>query len=79
VVANYDGWETHVLTDAALSHLAPAVDWEWVSPGEVASLGDRVERFDGILIGSGIPSGGIDGTLAAIRFARERGVPLVGT
>jgi CTP synthase (UTP-ammonia lyase) len=69
---------THAMTDAALGPLGLA--WEWIATdalgGEPAA---RLAAFDGVWIGPGSPYRSMDGALEAIRFARERGVPLVGT
>jgi YD repeat-containing protein len=40
---------------------------------------DRLSRFDGLWIAPASPYRSMDGALTAIRYARERGVPLVGT
>ena len=69
---------THGFTNAALEHLA--LDFDWV-PTE--SVGDRAEAalsgYDGLWIAPASPYRSMDGALEAIRHARERGVPLVGT
>lgn len=44
--------------------------------------GDWVERlapYDGVWIAPASPYRSMGGALAAVRYARERGVPLVGT
>ena len=71
----------HVATTAAIAHararLDVAVDAEWVS---TAAIDDRLfERFDAVWIAPGSPYKDLELTLAAIRAARERGVPCVGT
>ena len=69
---------THRFTNAALEHLGLAFDWV---PTE--SIGDRPEvslhAYDGLWIAPASPYRSMDGALGAIRCARERGVPLVGT
>jgi CTP synthase (UTP-ammonia lyase) len=65
---------THREADAAIA-LAPAgVDIAWVS-----SSGARVEGFDGIWVMPGTPYRDEAAVMAAIRFAREEGVPILGT
>jgi CTP synthase (UTP-ammonia lyase) len=69
---------THRFTNEALAHAGMEFVW---NPTE--SIGgdptDGLARFDGLWIAPGSPYRSMDGTLSAIRFARERGVPLVGT
>jgi CTP synthase (UTP-ammonia lyase) len=69
---------THRFTNDALT--TAGMDFEWV-PTE--SLGsdppERLGRFDGLWIAPASPYRSMDGALGAIRYARERGVPLVGT
>ena len=56
------------------------VEIEWVPSEDVTA--DNVEAFlrdaDGILVPGGFGDRGIEGKIAAIRFARERGVPFFG-
>jgi CTP synthase (UTP-ammonia lyase) len=69
---------THRFTNEALGHLELA--FEWIPTEDVP---DRAERrlggYAGLWIAPASPYRSMDGALAAIRFARERGVPLVGT
>lgn len=69
---------THRFTNEALARAG--VDVAWV-PTE--GIGDdpagQLARFDGLWIAPGSPYRSMDGALNAIRHARERGVPLVGT
>lgn len=69
---------THRFTAEALARAG--LDIVWV-PTE--SIGDdpatRLIRCDGLWIAPGSPYCSMDGALTAIRYARERGVPLVGT
>jgi len=69
---------THRFTNAALDHVG--LDFEWVA---TESVGDdpkgRFAAHDGLWIAPSSPYRSMDGALAAIRYARERGVPLVGT
>lgn len=69
---------THQFTNRALDHLG--LRFEWV-PTDV--LGDepgaRLAAYDGLWIAPASPYRSMDGALSAIRYARERGVPLVGT
>ncbi len=79
VVGDYDPKNrTHVMTDAALGHVGAT--GEWVATDSIGGdAAARLGRFDGIWIGPASPYRSMEGALAAIRHARERGVPLVGT
>jgi CTP synthase (UTP-ammonia lyase) len=72
---------THAMTSASLDHVG--LLFEWVATDAVgASASDAAARlagFDGAWIAPASPYRSMDGALAAIRHARERGVPLVGT
>ena len=69
---------THRFTNAALEHLE--LPFEWI-PTE--TIGDapaqRLSAYRGLWIAPASPYRSMDGALSAIRYARERGVPLVGT
>jgi CTP synthase (UTP-ammonia lyase) len=69
---------THRFTNEALSHAG--IGFVWV-PTE--AIGENpagvLARFDGLWIAPASPYRSMDGALGAIRHARERGVPLVGT
>jgi CTP synthase (UTP-ammonia lyase) len=70
---------THRATDAALTHVG--APFEWVTTTDVPS--DQPERrlagYRGLMIAPASPYRSMEGALAAIRLARERGVPLVAT
>ena len=68
---------THIGTNEALAHvgLVPV----WVPTDAPGDWGDRLSRFNGVWIAPASPYRSMDGALTAIRYARERGVPLVGT
>jgi CTP synthase (UTP-ammonia lyase) len=79
VVGDYSaGNPTHRFTNAALEQLALA--YEWVPTETVpAEAATRLGGYAGLWIAPASPYRSMDGALAAIRYARERGVPLVGT
>jgi len=79
VVGDFDAKNaTHAFTNAALDHLP--LDYEWVPTDTVpAEPQGRLGRYTGLWIAPASPYRNMDGALAAIRYARERGVPLVGT
>ena len=69
---------THAMTNAALGHLGAL--WEWVPTESIEEDSElHLAGFDGLWIGPGSPYRSMRGALAAIRHAREREVPLVGT
>jgi len=74
----------HGATDAGLAHAAAALglacETRWVS---TASVGPDPETalapYDALLVAPGSPYRSLAGALAAIRHARESGLPLLGT
>lgn len=74
-------WETHRATAAALAHaqqaLGTALPVEWRSTADAAP-GAWADAA-GCWIATGLPYKSMAGALAAIRHARERGVPCLGT
>jgi CTP synthase (UTP-ammonia lyase) len=79
VVGDFNpGNPTHRFTNDALGHLG--LRFEWVATD---AIGDDAEKTlahcAGLWIAPASPYRSMDGALAAIRYARERGVPLVGT
>lgn len=71
----------HAATVEALQHSAAelGVDVEptWMSTADVSSAWP--EEFDGLWVAPGSPYRSLERTLAAIRVARERNVPCLGT
>ena len=65
--------ETHRATSVALA----SADTAWVTTDELDV--ERLRGFDGVFVAPGSPYRDECAALAAIRHARERGVPLVGT
>lgn len=71
---------THRFTNDALQHAA--VEYAWMPTdriGRGSAAGAALRRFAGLLIAPGSPYRDMEGAIAAVRHARERGVPLVGT
>jgi CTP synthase (UTP-ammonia lyase) len=68
--------ETHAATNAALGHVG--VDFDWVGT-EVVEPEQAVADYDALWIAPASPYRNMEAALEAIRLARERGVPLVGT
>ncbi len=79
VVGDYDAKNpTHGFTNAALDHVHLGFDWV-PTDGIGADVAARLAPFDGLWIAPASPYRSMAGALGAIRHARERGVPLVGT
>jgi CTP synthase (UTP-ammonia lyase) len=75
---------THQATDASLDHAAAALGVDlarrWVpTPDLAANAGSLLAGDSAVWIAPGSPYASMDGALAAIRLAREEGVPLIGT
>jgi len=86
IIADYDETSrSHIATDDSLWHSAAALgvafEADWVHTGELDGAEGlrRLAGFDGLWIGPGSPYASMEGALSAIRFARETGVPLLGT
>jgi CTP synthase (UTP-ammonia lyase) len=78
VVGDFDpSNRTHRFTNDALDHVGLA--FEWVPTDAAGDWDERLSRYDGVWIAPASPYRSMEGALAAIRYARERGVPLVGT
>jgi CTP synthase (UTP-ammonia lyase) len=65
------GYLTHREIDATIA-LAPEIRW-------VATDDARIDAFDGVWVLPGTPYRDEEAVLAAIRFAREQGMPILGT
>jgi CTP synthase (UTP-ammonia lyase) len=75
---------THRATDASLDHAAAALGVDlarrWVATPDFAVNARRaLAGASAAWIAPGSPYASMDGALAAIRLAREEGVPLIGT
>jgi CTP synthase (UTP-ammonia lyase) len=75
---------THEATGASLDHAAHALGLDlshrWVPTPDLAEDAARgLAGADAVLIAPGSPYASMEGALAAIRLARETGLPLLGT
>ena len=78
VVGDFDpANRTHQFTNTALEHVG--LEFIWVPTDASGEWDERLAAYDGVWIAPASPYRSMDGALAAIRYARERGVPLVGT
>jgi len=70
--------ETHRATNDALGHVG--LGFEWVPTEDVDEAPEtRLCAYSAVWIAPASPYRSMDGALRAIRYARERGVPLFGT
>lgn len=71
----------HLSTNAAIEHAKAAsgldISADWISTADIDHT--LFERYSGIWIAPGSPYKNMDKTLAAIRYARENGIPCFGT
>jgi CTP synthase (UTP-ammonia lyase) len=65
------------LIDALLRRDGIALDAYWIATADVAAC--DLGRFDAIWLVPGSPYDSADGAIAAVRTARERGLPFLGT
>src|SRR5438552_6543101 len=86
IVADFDsGSKSHIATNDAIAHgaasLGIAVEPRWIGTAELdgPAAAKVLSGFHGIWIGPGSPYASMEGALFAIRRARERGIPLLGT
>jgi CTP synthase (UTP-ammonia lyase) len=79
VVGDFDPRNpTHRFTNDALEHVR--LPFEWVPTDQVPEPADRrLGGYAGLWIAPASPYRSMHGALTAIRYAREPGVPLVGT
>jgi len=69
---------THRFTNEAL--VVARMDFAWIPTESVGTDPEkRLAPFDGLWIAPSSPYRSMEGALSAVRYARERGVPLVGT
>lgn len=65
------------LIDALVARESLALDPYWVGTPDAASC--ALEGFDAIWVAPGSPYADAEGAIAAVRTARERGIPFLGT
>ena len=72
--------QTHTAIAEAVAHASSGVDVRWVGTDVVARDGsDSLAGAAGVWVASGSPYKSFDGALEAIRWARTKDVPLLGT
>lgn len=74
---------SHLGTDRAFretsEHLDSPIDVEWLPTSAISASGRELDRFHGLLVAPGSPYESMAGALAAIRWARESDIPILGT
>ena len=74
---------THLAIDDSLRHVRElrehALEWNWIATTALATHADaRLALVDAIWLAPGSPYASLEGALAAVRYARETGVPFLG-
>lgn len=82
IIAEYDAtFPPHAATSQAIEHSREAmgieVDYEWISTAKIDD--SFFESCQGLWVAPGSPYKNMDKTLWAIRYARENGIPTLGT
>lgn len=65
--------------ELARHELGVRLDWRWIGTGEITDAAKILDGHAGVWVVPASPYKHMDGALAAIRYARENGVPLLGT
>jgi CTP synthase (UTP-ammonia lyase) len=74
------GYKGHVFTESALAHAPQALPFAWIATEHLAeAAAPRLDGYNALFIAPGSPYRSTEGALAAIRHAREHGVPLLAT
>lgn len=83
IVGDYDStMYTHLAIDDALRHVRElrehALEWSWIGTSTLTSNAvAQLALVDAVWLAPGSPYASLDGALAAVRFARERGIPFL--
>lgn len=86
IVADFNSRsKSHAATNAAIAHSTEALgvklETQWISTMALTRPEglEALAQCSGLWIGPGSPYANMEGVLSAIRLARERGIPLLGT
>lgn len=86
ILADFDSKaKSHIATNDAIAHsiadLRLSLSHRWINTTDLSNseVFKQLDRYSGIWIGPGSPYRNMEGVLAAIRVARERSIPLLGT
>ena len=88
ILGKYFATGSYVLKDSyicvieALNHAAAKCGvkliMDWFNSDEVGDMSKALEGFDGVIVPQGWGSRGVEGKIAAVKFAREKKVPYLG-
>jgi CTP synthase (UTP-ammonia lyase) len=70
---------THIATNAGIRHAAEALNAEIEAEWLTTDLEHDYGNYDGLLCSPGSPYRSLEGALTGIRYAREHGIPFLGT
>lgn len=84
IIGDYDPRKiAHVVLPQALERARDAagvnLGWEWIGTDRVLDPSGTLSGFAGVWLAPGSPYVSMAGALAAVRHARERGIPFLGT
>ena len=82
IIAEYTPtFQPHVATSEAIEHsrhvLGLQVEYEWISTSVIDD--SFFQQFDGLWVAPGSPYKSMEKTLKTIQYAREHGIPTIGT
>jgi CTP synthase (UTP-ammonia lyase) len=84
IIGDFDASRSsHVATNDSLRHAADAlgakIEIHWIPTPSIVGDWGFLLQYDGLWASPGSPYRDMEGALRAIRFARERNLPFVGT
>jgi CTP synthase (UTP-ammonia lyase) len=80
VIGDHDpAMRSHATLDQVLEHLPHGITASWLATDTIGDPATRFTESDGLWIAPGSPYRSFEGALRAIRYAREHGLPLLGT
>lgn len=75
-----EAYPLHRATDDALGHVPEPLPFAWIGTEQGRTMtSEHLGTYSGFLIAPGSPYQSMEGALRVISFARESGVPLLGT
>ncbi|MFH0832419.1 MAG: CTP synthase (glutamine hydrolyzing) [Candidatus Aenigmatarchaeota archaeon] len=82
-IGDYTLTDSYISINQALEHAGAELDTKvnisWVDSKTFENNGtEKLKNYDGIIIPGGFGSSGVEGKIAAIRFARENNIPFLG-
>ena len=83
-IGDYELTDSYISVNHSLEHAGASLDTEveitWIDSRrlEGRDVGSELAEYDGIIVPGAFGEGGSEGVIAAIRYARENGVPYLG-